>query len=113
MICRLRIRKPALRNRSCGVEHSERTESGRVPGRSAANERVHFSSGEQAAGFREGDAMSFGLYSIGFAIVIGGLIYAAYLVHMPAHWIGVCAAVLLGVGILTGVKATRQKDPVS
>src|SRR5260370_18876458 len=23
MICRLRIRKPALRNRSCGVEHSE------------------------------------------------------------------------------------------
>ena len=59
----------------------------------------------------KGDAMSFGLYSIGFAIVIGGLIYAAYLVHMPAHWIGVCAAVLLGVGILTGVKATRQKDP--
>jgi hypothetical protein len=56
--------------------------------------------------------MSFGLYSIGFAIVICGLIYAAYLVHMPAHWIGVCAAVLLGVGILTGVKATRQKDPV-
>jgi hypothetical protein len=55
--------------------------------------------------------MSFGLYSIGFAIVIGGLIYAAYLLHMPAHWIGVGAAVLLGVGILTGVKATRQKDP--
>ena len=56
--------------------------------------------------------MSFGLYSIGFALVIGGLIYAAYLLHMPAHWIGVCAAVLLGLGILTGVKATRQKDPV-
>jgi hypothetical protein len=56
--------------------------------------------------------MSFGLYSIGFAIVIGALIYAAYLVHMPAHWIGVGAAVLLGIGILTGVKATRQRDPV-
>ena len=56
--------------------------------------------------------MSFGLYSIGFAIVIGGLIYAAYLLHMPAHRIGVGAAVLLGVGILTGVKATRQKNPV-
>ena len=56
--------------------------------------------------------MSFGLYSIGFAIVIGGLIYAAYLLQMPAHWIGAGAAVLLGVGILTGVKATRQKDPV-
>jgi len=31
--------------------------------------------------------MSFGLYAIGFAILIGGLIYAAHLVHMPAHWI--------------------------
>ncbi len=56
--------------------------------------------------------MSFGLYSIGFAIVIGGLIYGAYLVHMPTRWIVVGAVVLLGVGILTGVKATRQKDPV-
>ena len=56
--------------------------------------------------------MSFGLHSIGVALVIGGLIYAAYLVHMPAHWIIVCAVVLLGIGILTGVKATREKDPV-
>jgi hypothetical protein len=62
---------------------------------------------------RGGDAMSFGLYSIGFAIVIAGLIYAAYLLHIPAHWIAVGAAVLLGVGILTGVKATRHKDPVA
>jgi hypothetical protein len=57
--------------------------------------------------------MSFRLYAIGFAIVILGLIYGAYLVHMPAHWIAVGAVVLLGVGILTGVKATRQKDPVA
>ena len=56
--------------------------------------------------------MSFGIYSIGFAIMIGGLIYAAYLLHMPAHWIAVGAIVLLGVGILSGVKATRQKDSV-
>ena len=55
--------------------------------------------------------MSFSLYSIGFAIVIGGLIYAGYLLHVPTHWIVVCAVVLLGLGILTGVKATRQKDP--
>jgi len=56
--------------------------------------------------------MSFGLCVLGYLIVIGGLIYGAYLVHMPAHWIVVGAIVLLGVGILTGVKATRQKDPV-
>jgi hypothetical protein len=55
--------------------------------------------------------MSFGLYAVGFAIMLGGLIYGAHLVHMPAHWIAVGAIVLLGVGILSGVKATRQKDP--
>jgi hypothetical protein len=55
--------------------------------------------------------MSFGLYGIGFAILIGGLIYGAHLVHMPAHWIVVGAIVLAGIGILSGVKATRQKDP--
>jgi hypothetical protein len=55
--------------------------------------------------------MSFGIYAIGFAIVIGGLIYAAYLLHVPAHWIAVGTVVLLGVGILKGVTTTRQKDP--
>ena len=59
-----------------------------------------------------GETMSFGLYAVGFAIVICGLIYGAHLVHMPAHWIVVGAVVLLGLGILSGVKATRQKDPV-
>jgi hypothetical protein len=55
--------------------------------------------------------MSFGLYAMGYTIMIGGLIYAAHLVHMPTHWIVVGAIVLLGLGILSGVKATRQKDP--
>jgi hypothetical protein len=54
--------------------------------------------------------MSFGIYAVGFAILIGGLVYGAYLVHMPAHWIAVGAIVLLGLGILKGVTATRQKD---
>jgi len=55
--------------------------------------------------------MSFGLYSIGSALVIGGLIYGAYLLLVPAHWIVVGAIILLGLGVLTGVKATRQRDP--
>lgn len=54
--------------------------------------------------------MSFGLYVIGFLILIGGLAYGAALLHIPAHWIVVGAVVLLGFGILTGVKNTRQKD---
>jgi hypothetical protein len=54
--------------------------------------------------------MSFGLYAIGFGILIAGLIYGAFLLHLPAHWIVVGAIVLLGAGILSGVKATRQRD---
>jgi hypothetical protein len=57
--------------------------------------------------------VSFLLYIAGFLIVIGGLIYGALIVHLPAHWIVVGAVVLLGAGILTGVKATRQKDPAA
>jgi uncharacterized membrane protein len=56
--------------------------------------------------------MSFGIYSIGFAFVIGGLTYGAYLLHVPAHWIAVFAIVLVGIGILKAVKTTRQKDSV-
>jgi uncharacterized membrane protein len=60
---------------------------------------------------REGGAMSFGIYAAGYVLVIGGLIYGAHLIHVPAHWIVVGAIVLLGFGILSGVKATRQRDP--
>jgi hypothetical protein len=55
--------------------------------------------------------MSFGIYVVGFLIVISGLIFGAHILHVPAQWIFVGALVLTGVGILTGVKATRQKDP--
>jgi hypothetical protein len=54
--------------------------------------------------------MSFGLYAIGFAIMLGGLVYGAHLMHIPTHWIVMGAIVFLGVGILSGVKATRQRD---
>jgi len=54
--------------------------------------------------------MSFGIYLTGFVIVIAGLIYGANLIHVPTHWIVVGGLVLVGIGILTGVKVTRQKD---
>jgi hypothetical protein len=58
----------------------------------------------------KGNNMSFGLYAIGFVILTIGLIYGAYLLHVPRHWIVVGAIVLIGAGILSGVKATRQRD---
>ena len=54
--------------------------------------------------------MSFLIYIAGFLILIGGLIYGASILHMPLHWIVAGSVVLLGAGILGGVKATRQKD---
>lgn len=54
--------------------------------------------------------MSFGLYILGYLIVIGGLLYAAVLMHVPVHWIVVGGIVLTGLAIVTGVKATRPRD---
>lgn len=55
--------------------------------------------------------MSFAIYIVGFVILIAGLIYAAVILHLAAHWIVVGAVVLLGLGIVKGVSATRHKDP--
>jgi hypothetical protein len=42
--------------------------------------------------------MALGLYSLEFAMVIGGVTYAAHLLLMPTHWIVVGAVVLVGAG---------------
>jgi hypothetical protein len=55
--------------------------------------------------------MTFSIYIIGFLIFISGLVYGAILLNVPEQWIAVGAVLLLGLGILTGAKATRQKDP--
>lgn len=55
--------------------------------------------------------MSFAIYIVGFLILIGGLAYGAVLLHVPQEWIVAGSIVLLGIGLLTGVKSTRQKDP--
>jgi hypothetical protein len=44
-------------------------------------------------------------------IVIGGLIYGATLLHVPTHWIVAGSIVLVGMAVLKGVRATRQRDP--
>jgi hypothetical protein len=55
--------------------------------------------------------MSFGLYILGYAILIAGLAIGANLLHVPAQWIGVGVMCLVGAGIVHGVRVTRQKDP--
>jgi hypothetical protein len=53
---------------------------------------------------------SFGIYVIGFIILIVGLALAANMLGVPAIWIGIGVIVLIGIAVLSGVSKTRQKD---
>jgi energy-converting hydrogenase Eha subunit C len=55
--------------------------------------------------------MSFGIYSIGFLILIAGVAYLAHLMHIPQSYIVATVIILIGIGVLTAVKNTRGKDP--
>lgn len=55
--------------------------------------------------------MSFGIYMVGYIILILGLVMGAYFLHVPPRWIGVGVVVMVGIGILTGVTSTKRRDP--
>ena len=50
---------------------------------------------------------SFGLYLVGFIILIIGLALGAHLAGVPTMWIAVGVICLLGIGILSAVKRTQ------
>ena len=55
--------------------------------------------------------MSFGMYMVGYIVLIVGLALGAHLLHVPPRWIGVGVICLMGLGILTAVTTTRHRDP--
>lgn len=65
----------------------------------------------ERTGIESGGIMSFGLYILGYVILIAGLGLGAYYMHIPAHWVTVGVLVLIGIGVASGVAKTRQKDP--
>ncbi len=54
--------------------------------------------------------MSFGLYILGFAIVIAGVAWALVTAGVSSLYVMIVSVILLGFGILTGVTRTRAKD---
>jgi positive regulator of sigma E activity len=52
---------------------------------------------------------SFGVYLIGFIILIVGLALGAHLAGVPDMWIAVGVICLVGIGILSAVKKTQGK----
>lgn len=54
---------------------------------------------------------TFGLYMIGFIIIIGGLAYGALKLGAPQIWVIIGSVILLGFAITSGASQTRRRDP--
>lgn len=57
--------------------------------------------------------MSFGLYLVGFLILIGGVAWGMGRAGVSPVWIAITAVILFGIGMVSGVGRTRAKDPPS
>jgi hypothetical protein len=55
--------------------------------------------------------VSFGIYLVGIILVVAGLVYGATILQLPTPWIVVATLLMLGIGVVAAVKATRQRDP--
>lgn len=53
---------------------------------------------------------TFGVYMTGFILILGGLAYGAYRLHVPQVWILIGSIIFLGLGLVTGASRTRQRD---
>lgn len=52
---------------------------------------------------------NFGLYLIGFILLIAGVGYGAFLAGVPPLWIGVIVLILAGIGVMSAIKRTQGK----
>ena len=55
--------------------------------------------------------MSFGIYLVGFLLVIGGVAWGLSVAGVAPLYIAIACVILAGIGILSGVSKTRMKDP--
>lgn len=55
--------------------------------------------------------MSFGIYMVGYVLLIVGLALGAHFLHVAPRWIAVGVISMIGLGILSGVTRTRRPDP--
>lgn len=54
--------------------------------------------------------MSFLLYMIGLALVVGGIAWGLITAGVAAVYVGIACLIVLGVGIMMAVSRTRTKD---
>jgi hypothetical protein len=56
-------------------------------------------------------AMVFAPYAIGYLALVSGIAYLAKWMHLPAFGIVLIVLVLVGLGILSGARVMRHRDP--
>lgn len=54
--------------------------------------------------------MSFIIYLIGFAFIIGGIAWALVVAKVSTVYVMIAVVILIGVAILTGVTRIRMRD---
>lgn len=55
--------------------------------------------------------MSFALYILGLAVLVGGIAWALVVAGIAAAWIAISCLIVAGIGIMMAVSRTRAKDP--
>ena len=55
--------------------------------------------------------MSFPIYLLGSALVIGGVAWGMSIAGISQKYIIIACLIMLGIGVLSGVAKTRMKDP--
>ena len=50
------------------------------------------------------------LYLVGLAVLMAGLAYGAWLVHVPTTWIGFGCLVMTGLGLMGAAARLRQRS---
>ena len=55
--------------------------------------------------------MTFAIYLIGFLIFTGGVAWALSTAGVSQQWVLIVSVILVGLGLVTGAKSTRSKDP--
>jgi len=55
--------------------------------------------------------MSFFLYIVGLAVLLGGLAWALISAGIAATYVAIACLIVAGLGIMMAVSRTRAKDP--
>ena len=54
--------------------------------------------------------MSFAIFLIGLALLVGGVAWAMFTAGIAPVYIGITCVIVLGIGIMAAVSRTRTKD---